>query len=176
MKKMQLWFFCCLLISLFLLSACTTTSSQQLSDSSSTKSVKKTKPIREKKALAPKLIQIIQGPDRLRVILYSDVCFQANGDLKQACMQQLLGVIKTIKEYGDGLIQVVGYTDEIYDPLIAEEITQRQANFVVAFLWSKGIAAQRLRAVGFGNHDAIASNRSVKASAANRRVEIILVK
>lgn len=177
MIKIKPSFFCCLLLlNLFLLSACSTTSKQQNDDLHAAK-IEKNKPsTKKKKQLPPALIQVIQSPDRLRVVLYSDVCFQANGRLTMECSKQLLGAMKTMKQYGDGAIQVVGYTDDIYDPQTANELSQGQADTVVAFLWSHGIGSRRLQATGFGSHDPIASNRSVKASAANRRVEITLVK
>ncbi len=175
--KIKLSFLSCLLlISPFLLSACTTSTMQQ-SNNLHAVSIEKRKTVAKKnKESPPPLIQVIQSPDRLRIVLYSDVCFQDNSRLTAECSQQLATTMKLIKHYGDSLIQVVGYTDDIYDPKMAAEISQRQADTVVAFLWSKGIGSQRLRAVGFGNHDPIASNQSVKASAANRRVEIMLVK
>jgi outer membrane protein OmpA-like peptidoglycan-associated protein len=122
------------------------------------------------------VIQMIQSDERLRVILYSDGCFQKDGSLTTPCARQLGTTIRTIKRYGNGLIQVVGYTDDIYDPRLAEAISQQQARVVATYLYAKGISLQRLRAIGFGNHNSIASNRDVHASAANRRVEITLVK
>jgi outer membrane protein OmpA-like peptidoglycan-associated protein len=173
MIKIKSPFFCCLLLlNLFLLSSCTTTSTPQKDSLSATKIGKS----KQKKELSPVLVQVIQSPERLRVVLYSDVCFQSNGRLTMACSQQLVNAMKTMKQYGDGVIQVVGYTDDIYDPQTANELSQRQADAVVAFLWSHGIGSRRLCATGFGIHDPIASNRSIKANAANRRVEITLVK
>ena len=114
--------------------------------------------------------------NELRIIVFSDVCFRPNGNLTVNCAQQLSQTIKLIKSYGDGLIQVVGYSDDLYDPRTATAITQDQAEVITSFLWSHGIGAQRLRTIGYGGHDFIASNRNVKASSFNRRVEIILVK
>lgn len=123
----------------------------------------------------PQVVQIIQGPDRLRVIAYSDGCFNAS-TLTTVCSRQLNNAMKIIRSYGDGLIQVVGYTDDLYDPQTAQKIAQKQAEMVTSFLWLHGIGSQRLRTVGYGAHDFIASNRSVNGSSYNRRVEIILVK
>lgn len=159
----------------FLLTACTSVPLQQTPTLHPSKTAKGKKNVK-KENMPPTFIQLIKNPERLRVILYSDVCFRSNGRLTIECSNQLKNAMKTIKQYGDGLVQVVAYTDDIYDPQTAEKVSQRQADFVAAFLWSKGIASQRLRPIGFGIHDPIASNRSVKASAANRRVEITLVK
>lgn len=127
------------------------------------------------KSLIP-VIQVIQGTDRLRVIAYSDTCFQSNGQLTSHCARQLNQTVKTIKSYGNGLIQVVAYTDDLYDPKAAAKIAQDQADTVTSFLWKHGVEAQRLRAMAYGARGFIASNRNVRSSSFNRRVEIILVK
>lgn len=169
--KKSSFFYCLLSISLVLLTGCASTKMDNLQVEKKTTTSAKTK-----KTLPPQVIQVIQGPDRLRVIAYSDVCFRKNGQLTNNCSKQLTQVMKTIKSYGDGLIQVVGYTDDLYDPQTAAKIAQKQADTMTSFLWLHGIGSQRLRTVGYGAHDFIASNRSVRASSLNRRVEIILIK
>ena len=114
--------------------------------------------------------------DRLRVIVYSDACFQLNGQLTSHCAWQLNQAMKTIKSYGNGLVQVVAYTDDLYDPKAATKIAQEQADTVTSFLWKHGIEAPRLRTIAYGAHGFIASNRRVRSSSFNRRVEIIVVK
>lgn len=170
MKTISLY---CLLISvMFVMAGCA--SNHSLDESSLEK--KTIKNPKKKKDLPSPVIQVVQAADRLRVIAYSDGCFRPNGKLTVNCAQQLSQTIKLIKSYGDGLIQVVGYSDDLYDPQTASAITQDQAEVITSFLWSHGIGSQRLRTIGYGRHDFIASNRNVKASSFNRRVEIILVK
>lgn len=130
----------------------------------------------EKKAFPLPAIQIVQEANQLRVIAYSDICFRSNGKLSANCAHQLNQTIKLIKSYGNGLIQVVGYSDDLYDPQTAYAVTKDQAEVITSFLWSHGIGSQRLRTIGAGRHDFIASNRNIRASSFNRRVEIILVK
>lgn len=173
MKTISLFFCGLLTTTLLVITGCA--SNQSLNSVPIEK--KTTTSAKKKKNLLPlPVIQIVQGPDRLRVIAYSDVCFRPNGKLTANCAQQLNQTIKLIKSYGDGLIQVVGYSDDLYDPQTAAVITQDQAEIITSFLWSHGIGTQRLRTIGYGAHDSIASNRNVKASSFNRRVEIILVK
>ncbi len=164
MKAISLFFYCLLASALFTMTGCV---SYKSLDSA---------PLEKKKNLPPPVLQVIQGADRLRIIVYSDVCFRPNGKLTVNCTKQLNQTIKLIKSYGDGLIQVVGYSDDLYDPQAASAITQDQAEVITSFLWSHGIGTQRLRTIGYGRHDFIASNRNVRASSYNRRVEIILVK
>jgi|EndMetStandDraft_5_1072996.scaffolds.fasta_scaffold41928_2 flagellar motor protein MotB len=171
MKTILLFFYCLLISVTFIIAGCA--SNHSLDEPLEKKTVKNTK---KKKGLSPPVIQVVQAADRLRVIVYSDGCFRPNEKLTVNCTQQLSQTIKLIKSYGGGLIQVVGYSDDLYDPRTASAITQDQAEVITSFLWSHGIDSQRLRTIGYGRHDFIASNRNVKASSFNRRVEIILVK
>jgi len=171
MKTISLFFYCLLTTALLTMAGCASKPSLDKAPIE-----KKTEVSAKKKDLPLPAIQVIQGADRLRVIVYSDVCFRPNGKLTSNCAQQLGPTIKRIKSYGDGLIQVVGYSDDLYDPQTAAAITQDQAEIITSFLWAHGIGSQRLRAIGYGRHDFIASNRNVKASSFNRRVEIILIK
>ncbi len=170
MKKKVLLFGGLFIVNSITLAACSSTNSvdnRQLE--------KEITQAKQEKNLIP-VIQVIQGADRLRVIAYSDACFQSNGHLTSHCAGQLNQTMKTIKSYGNGLIQVVAYTDDLYDPKTAAKIAQEQADTVTGFLWNHGIEAQRLRAIAYGAHGFIASNRSLSSSSFNRRVEIILVK
>lgn len=175
LKIKSLFVSCLLFISLFFLYACTATSKQNLGPDS-TQIETKQLPAQKKKASPPDCIQVIQSPYHIRVVLYNDLCFQYNAQLTPTCARQLLRAMHTMKQYGNGLVQVVGYSDDIYDSQTANALSQQQANTVVSFLWAHGIETGRLQATGFGKHDPIASQRSLKGSAANRRVEITLVK
>ncbi len=171
MKTIPVFFYCFLTLVMFSLTSCASNHPEAPPLKSKT-----IETVKKKNNLPPPVIQVIQSADRLRVIAYSDGCFRSNGKLTRNCMQQLSQKVKLIKSYGDGLIQVVGYSDDLYDPETASAITQEQAEVITSFLWSHGIGSQRLRTIGYGRHDYIASNRNVKASSFNRRVEIVLVK
>ncbi|TLY48624.1 MAG: hypothetical protein E6K54_01095 [Gammaproteobacteria bacterium] len=169
MKTISLFFYCFLTLAMISLASCA-------SNYPEAPLLERKTVGNAKKSLPPPVIQVVQSADRLRVIAYSDGCFRSNGKLIRNCMQQLSQKVKLIKSYGDGLIQVVGYSDDLYDPQTASVITREQAEVITSFLWTHGIGSQRLRTIGYGRHDYIASNRNVKASSFNRRVEIILVK
>lgn len=170
MKKNILFCGALLIIPLITLTACTSTNSAD-----NTQIEKKMAQATQVKRLIP-VIQVIQGTDRLRVIAYSDACFQSDGQLTSRCAWQLNQTMKTITSYSNGLIQIVAYTDDLYDSKTAVKIAQDQADTVTGFLWKHGIEAQRLRTIAYGAHGFIASNRSVRSSSFNRRVEIILIK
>lgn len=172
MKKNLLFFSGLLIVALTMLTACASTNSannKQFEEEMAQE--------RQGKDLIP-VIQVIQGTDRLRVIAYSDACFQRNGQLTSHCAWQLNQAMKAIKSYsyGNGPVQVVAYADDLYAPKAAAKIAQNQANTVTSFLWKHGIEAKRLRSIAYGARGFIASNRNVRSNSFNRRVEIIVVK
>jgi len=68
------------------------------------------------------------------------------------------------------LVQVEGHTDDTGSALRNIVLAQSRAEAVAAYLESKGVPAERLRAVGFGQGRPIATNASTAGRATNRRV------
>jgi outer membrane protein OmpA-like peptidoglycan-associated protein len=68
------------------------------------------------------------------------------------------------------LVQVEGHTDDRGSALRNIVLSQSRAESVAAYLEKVGVPAERLRAVGFGQGRAIATNTSAGGRAANRRV------
>jgi outer membrane protein OmpA-like peptidoglycan-associated protein len=52
-------------------------------------------------------------------------------------------------------------------------LSQKRANAVKIYLAQKGIAAKRLKPVGYGEADPVASNKTAEGRAMNRRIEFI---
>ncbi|MCX5744191.1 MAG: OmpA family protein, partial [Proteobacteria bacterium] len=67
-------------------------------------------------------------------------------------------------------IQVEGHTDNQGDDAYNKKLSQRRADAVVAYLKKRKIAADRLKAVGFGEEKPIADNTTKEGRAQNRRV------
>jgi hypothetical protein len=66
-------------------------------------------------------------------------------------------------------IQVEGHTDSQGNDAYNKGLSQRRTEAVVAYLIRKGIAADRLIAMGFGEETPIADNRTRVGRAQNRR-------
>ena len=81
-------------------------------------------------------------------------------------------------KYGGKLIDVIGHTDT--DPIKKSpwkdnwELSMQRALSVLRYLTKKGIADDKIRAVGRGESQPIASNNTVSGKARNRRVEIVV--
>lgn len=73
------------------------------------------------------------------------------------------------------LLEVQGHTDASGDPDQNRALSQARAEAVVAYLVGKGVAAERLRAKGYGPDQPLGPEDSDEAKAANRRVELHVV-
>jgi outer membrane protein OmpA-like peptidoglycan-associated protein len=72
-------------------------------------------------------------------------------------------------------VRVEGHTDNVGDAAKNKTLSQNRAQSVVAYLVKKGVAPERLEAVGFGDEKPIDDNGNAKGRAQNRRVEFNIV-
>lgn len=79
-----------------------------------------------------------------------------------------------IKQDPDANIIIEGHTDAQGDAKYNKGLSERRAQSVRDYLVSRGIAADRVKAKGFGSSRSIADNRSQEGRANNRRVEIVV--
>ncbi|WP_309896262.1 OmpA family protein [Archangium sp.] len=72
-------------------------------------------------------------------------------------------------------LSIEGHTDDRGNAEANRKLSQARAEAVKGYLVSKGVEPARLEAKGFGPDQPIASNKTEKGRAANRRVEFIIV-
>ena len=78
---------------------------------------------------------------------------------------------KFLQRFDDVDVSVDGYTDSVGDDTYNQQLSQRRAQAVVDMLVNTyGIDANRLKAVGFGEANPVASNETAEGRAENRRV------
>lgn len=94
----------------------------------------------------------------------SELDAQARATLDQAA--QYLAQNRSISA------EVAGHTDDLGDAGYNQQLSQRRAESVMAYLVSKGISADRLTAVGYGEAQPAASNDTESGRSMNRRVEL----
>ncbi len=102
-----------------------------------------------------------------------DVRFATASDKLTKADQALLDTLaKALKsaELGKDRFAVAGHTDATGDDRINQELSCARSLAVARYLGSKGVAAQRLSAYGFGSTRPLETGQP--ESAANRRVEI----
>ena len=77
-------------------------------------------------------------------------------------------------EHPDRRVQVEGFTDSTGGEDYNLELSQRRADAVAMAIIQRGIDAQRVRAMGYGEQFPKASNSNAGSRQLNRRVEIIV--
>jgi len=99
--------------------------------------------------------------------------------LKKATSTELDHIRSVLQErYAGKMIDVVGHTDT--DPIKKSpwkdnlELSAQRSLSVVRYLKSRGVPAERVRAVGRGESKPIASNATASGKSRNRRVEIVV--
>lgn len=73
------------------------------------------------------------------------------------------------------LLEIQGHTDADGDPTFNRALSQRRAEAVRLYMIDAGLAAERLRAVGYGGDRPIADNATEAGRAENRRIELRLL-
>jgi OmpA-OmpF porin, OOP family len=79
---------------------------------------------------------------------------------------------KMLADHGDLKLVIEGHTDATGDDAHNQELSQRRAAAVVAFLTANGISADRVQAVGKGETAPIGDNTTAVGRQQNRRVVI----
>lgn len=68
-------------------------------------------------------------------------------------------------------VEIQGYTDNIGSESYNKKLSEDRANVVKNYLVAKGIDASRLQAVGYGESNPVADNKTADGRALNRRIE-----
>ena len=84
--------------------------------------------------------------------------------------------VTSLDTWGNANIEVAGHTDSRGSDAYNMNLSQQRAEAVRTYLVSKGIAADRLSAKGYGESQPIASNATDEDRFKNRRVELVRIK
>ena len=84
-------------------------------------------------------------------------------------------VAEVLNDFPKMRVSIEGHTDNVGKEVTNMRLSQRRAEAVRDYLVAKGISPDRLEAVGFGPTKPIASNKTAKGKARNRRTEFRIV-
>jgi chemotaxis protein MotB len=132
-------------------------------------------------ALTAAQAQITRLQSAVKYSLNSDLLFRPGGwELSERGQQSIANIAKILAPQQVSKVVVNGYTDNapIGAGLRRQGVTsnlilsQKRADSVMQFMISQGVRPDMVSAVGHGEADPIASNRTPQGRAQNRRVEI----
>ncbi len=94
--------------------------------------------------------------------------------IKKTSNKLLDEVVKILNDYPDYVMSIEGHTDNVGKADKNLQLSKERAEAVKNYFISKGIAADRLMADGFGDTKPVASNKTAAGRAKNRRVAMDL--
>ncbi len=94
--------------------------------------------------------------------------------IKKTSNKLLDEIVKILNDYPDYAMTIDGHTDNVGKPDKNLQLSKDRANSVKNYFVSKGISADRLEANGYGDTKPVASNKTAKGRAQNRRVAMDL--
>jgi outer membrane protein OmpA-like peptidoglycan-associated protein len=130
----------------------------------------------ESQRLAAQLenMQASQTPRGI-VLTLDDVLFDTGkAQLKTGATRSIEQIAAFLKENPDRRVQVEGFTDSQGADDYNLELSQSRADSVAMAIIQRGVDAQRVRALGYGEGYPVASNANAGSRQLNRRVEIIV--
>ena len=112
-----------------------------------------------------------------KIIILEKVYFDTNSDVIQERSYSILNQVSSVMKAHPYIIKVSidGHTDSRGSDSSNKDLSQRRANSVVNYIVAKGISNDRLQGVGYGEEKPIASNKTRKGRAENRRVEFTIL-
>jgi outer membrane protein OmpA-like peptidoglycan-associated protein len=113
--------------------------------------------------------------ERGLIVTLGDVLFETGkADLKSNAHANLTKLVAFLNQQPERALVIEGHTDSVGSESYNQELSQRRADSVKAFLIGQGVAANRVTAVGKGESSPVASNDSSSGRQLNRRVEIVI--
>ena len=93
-------------------------------------------------------------------------------DLRPESYQELDLWVKFLLENRELRMEIDGHTDSIGTDAYNQKLSERRAKAVVNYLVKNGVDKARIKAVGFGESQPVATNDTPEGRQLNRRVEI----
>ena len=121
-------------------------------------------------ATAADQASIQRSQDVLIATFKSDMFFDFNSaTIKPGAYAEIDRVAKVLAEYPQTMVEIQGHTDSSGPEEYNQTLSERRAQAVSSALMQRGVATERMTAIGFGESQPISSS-----AATNRRVTMVL--
>ena len=109
-------------------------------------------------------------------IVLRNVFFEtASDELIGLSTEELDRLAALLRDQPEVSVEIAGHTDDVGSEAANQDLSERRARRVKAYLESQGIAAERITAVGYGETRPVAPNTTEEGRASNRRTTFRLV-
>ena len=126
--------------------------------------------------LADTGVEVQRVGDNITLDMPGAVTFATDSaDINSAFYPVLDKVAATLGEFDQTMIEVAGHTDSTGSRAYNMALSERRAGSVLSYLSSRGVARERMIAVGAGPDHPVDTNATPEGRAQNRRVEITIV-
>ena len=120
-------------------------------------------------------VGVSNNGSNLVVVLSQDLLFATNSTAVSGVSQNELRIVaNSLNNYPNTTVNVIGHTDSTGEAAFNQDLSQRRAQAVSSVLVGGGVSPGRIRAIGAGENQPVASNQTASGRQANRRVEIII--
>ena len=120
-------------------------------------------------------VGIVNNGQNLTVTLPQDILFATNSTTVSGAAQGNLSTLaNSLQQYPNSTVNVIGHTDDVGDAAFNFDLSQRRAQAVASVLTANGVSSARIRSVGRGEDQPIATNLTAEGRQQNRRVDIVI--
>ena len=121
-------------------------------------------------------VSVTRMGDNITLNMPGNITFAVDSaDISADFYAVLDSVALVLKEFNKTLVEVAGHTDSTGTEQYNQQLSERRADSVAAYLASRKVTGERLMVLGAGEAYPIASNETAAGRQLNRRVEITIV-
>lgn len=120
--------------------------------------------------------EVIPAGEGIIVKFASGILFASNQyELVQNAKENIANLAASLNKYPNTNVMIIGHTDTDGTNEYNLKLSLNRASAVKSFAEIKGVESNRLKTIGKGESEPIASNLTDEGKANNRRVEIVIV-
>ncbi len=121
-------------------------------------------------------VSVTRIGDNITLNMPGNITFATNSaDLNAGFFEVLNSVALVVNEFNQTVIEVAGHTDSTGSDAYNQQLSERRASAVAAYLGTRSVRTDRIITVGMGETRPVASNDTEAGRQQNRRVELTLV-
>jgi outer membrane protein OmpA-like peptidoglycan-associated protein len=121
-------------------------------------------------------VSVTRVGDNITLNMPGNITFATNSaDLNATFYEVLNSVSTVVNEFNQTVIEVAGHTDSTGTDQYNQQLSERRASAVAAYLGTRNVRTDRIITVGMGEARPVATNDTEQGRQQNRRVELTLV-